>query len=72
MKSKQSEEQDVIKVEEWLFLILIGMIPLLNLIAFIYFGFSRKVNKSKQNFARAGIIYLGIIFVLVTLTTVLL
>lgn len=64
--------QSVVTIEEWLFLILLGMIPVINLIAFLYFSFSRKINLNKRNFARAVLIYLIIILILVILTTILL
>ena len=62
----------IIKIEEWLVLILLGMIPVINLIAFLYFSFNKKINPNKRNFARAVLIYLSIIIILVVLTTVLL
>ena len=64
--------QPVIKIEEWLFLILLGMIPVINLVTYVYFSFNRKINPNQRNFARAALIYLIIIIVLATLTTILL
>ena len=61
----------VIKIEEWIFLILLTMIPIVNLIVFIYLSFSKKVNRNKQNFARAVLTYLGILILLVVVTTIL-
>ncbi|MDO4925642.1 MAG: hypothetical protein Q3980_08255 [Turicibacter sp.] len=74
MESQQEKTQlqPVIKIEEWLFLILVGMIPVINLIAYIYFSFNRKINENKRNFARAVLIYLMIIIILAVLTTLLL
>ena len=74
VEPRQEKEswQVVVKIEEWLFLILLGMIPVINLIAFLYLSFSRKINVNKRNFARAVLIYLIIILILVILTTILL
>ena len=74
VEPRQEKEslQAVVKIEEWLFLILLGMIPVINLIAFLYLSFSRKINVNKRNFARAVLIYLIIILTLVILTTILL
>lgn len=74
MESQQEKTQlqPIIKIEEWLFLILVGMIPVINLIAYIYFSFNRKINENKRNFARAVLIYLMIIIILAVLTTLLL
>lgn len=74
MESQQEKAkwQPVIKIEEWLFLILLGMIPVINLIAYIYFSFNRNINENKRNFAKAVLIYLMIIIILAGLTTLLL
>ena len=74
VEPRQEKEslQAVVKIEEWLLLILLGMIPVINLIAFLYLSFSRKINVNKRNFARAVLIYLIIILILVILTTILL
>ena len=74
VEPRQEKEslQAVVKIEEWLCLILLGMIPVINLIAFLYLSFSRKINVNKRNFARAVLIYLIIILILVILTTILL
>ncbi len=71
-RQEKTTLQSVVTIEEWLFLILLGMIPVINLIAFLYFSFSRKINLNKCNFARAVLIYLIIILLLVILTTILL
>ena len=39
----------IIKIEEWLVLILLGMIPVINLIAFLYFSFNKRINPNKRN-----------------------
>ena len=72
VEPRQEKEslQAVVKIEEWLFLILLGMIPVINLIAFLYLSFSRKINVNKRNFARAVLIYLIIILILVILTRI--
>ena len=61
-----------LKLKSGFFLILLGMIPVINLVAYVYFSFNRKINPNQRNFARAALIYLIIIIVLATLTTILL
>lgn len=72
IRDKDRATKPVIKVEEWIFLILLGMIPILNLIVFTYFGFSRKIDPNKRNFSRAVLTYLLILTLLVMMTTILL
>lgn len=71
IRDKDIAIEPVIKVEEWIFLILLGMIPILNLIVFTYFSLSRKINGNKRNFSRAVLAYLLIVTVLVLITTIL-
>lgn len=65
------ELEPVIKIEEWIFLILLAMIPIINLVIFIYLSMSKKVNANKRNFARAILTYLIILVLLVVITTIL-
>lgn len=71
VRQPEVELEPIIKVEEWIFLILLGMIPILNVGVFTYFSISQKVNANKQNFSRAVLAYLVIITLLVIITTIL-
>ena len=43
---QEIELEPVIKIEEWIFLLLLAMIPIVNLVSFIYYSFSyiRHIN----------------------------
>ena len=71
VRQPEVEVEPVIKVEEWILLILIGFIPILNLVIFTYYSVTRKINGNKRNFARAVLAYLLIITSLVIITTIL-
>ena len=47
-REKESVES-VVKIEEWLFLILIAMLPIINFLVFGYFCFNRRLNANKRN-----------------------
>lgn len=69
--NQNNDLESVIKIEEWIFLILLAMIPIINIVVFIYLSVSRKINKNKRNFARAVLTYLVILILLVVITTIL-
>ena len=68
---QEIEVEPVIKIEDWIFLLLLAMIPIVNLVSFIYYRFSKRVNTNKRNFAKAVLTYLIVLMLLVILTTVL-
>ena len=68
---QEIELEPVIKIEEWIFLLLLAMIPIVNLVSFIYYSFSKRLNTNKRNFAKAVLTYLIVLMLLVILTTVL-
>lgn len=70
-REREIELEPVIKIEEWIFLLLIAMIPIVNLVVFIYFSFNKRVNTNKRNFAKAVLTYLIVLILLVILTTIL-
>ncbi|HAX74012.1 MAG TPA: hypothetical protein DCY20_10855 [Firmicutes bacterium] len=65
------EVAQVVKIEEWLLTILIGSIPIINVLAVIYWSFSKKTNLNKKNFARALLTYLVIIIAIVIIAMIL-
>ena len=71
-KNQLYEAELVVKLEEWLLIILVAMIPVINLVILLYFAFNSKVNPNKQNFAKAALIYLVVMFVLILATSWLL
>lgn len=70
VRQPEVELEPIIKVEEWIFLILLGMIPILNIVFFTYLSISHKVNTNKRNFSRAVLSYLVIITLLVIITAI--
>ncbi|MDE5977878.1 MAG: hypothetical protein K2G70_05385 [Turicibacter sp.] len=71
-QQESNRVEAAVRIEEWLLLILLGLIPVVNLITFCYLSFNSKVNTNKRHFAIAALIYSVIIIVLVLLTTWLL
>ena len=68
---EKTSVEPVVKIEEWLFLILIAMLPIINFIVFGYFCFNRRLIANKRNFSIAVLIYLVIIVLLASLTGML-
>jgi len=60
---KKVEEAPVVKIEEWLMFILLGLIPGVNLIVFGIFSF-KKGNPNKRNFARAAFGFIVVLAIL--------
>lgn len=62
--NNKREETRPITVGEWMIIILILAIPLVNLIMSFVWAFSRRGNINRRNFCRAGLlmslIFLGI------------
>lgn len=71
VQREKDSVESVVKIEEWLFLILIAMLPIINFLVFGYFCFNRRLNANKRNFSIAVLIYLIIITVLASLTGML-
>ena len=66
-QSRVNERNEVVKLEEWVLLILMGIIPILNLFTLGYFSFNSKVNVNKRNFSRAALIYITVIYTLMVI-----
>ena len=45
---QEIELEPVIKIEEWIFLLLLAMIPIVNLVSFIYYIILSLTNKKKS------------------------
>ena len=63
-QSRINERDEVVRLEDWILFILMGIIPVLNLFALGYFSFNSKVNANKRNFSRAALIYISVIYTL--------
>lgn len=66
------ELEEPITMGEWMISLLIMMIPCANLIMAFVWAFSDKEKKSKSNFFKAQLIFIGIYFVLFILLFVIL
>ncbi|MDO5638298.1 MAG: hypothetical protein Q4G28_00315 [Neisseria sp.] len=62
----------VIPPAEWLGVLFLTMIPLVNLAASGYWAFSRRTNPTKANYARTILIIHGLLFVAAAVTLVVL
>ncbi|KAF5060333.1 hypothetical protein [Anaerotignum sp.] len=56
-----------LSVGDYLFIGFILMIPVINIIVFFIWAFDKYSNLNRRNLARAGLIYLGICVVLLTI-----
>ncbi|MCL1951007.1 MAG: hypothetical protein FWF59_14910 [Turicibacter sp.] len=56
-----------VKIEEWLVLILVGLIPGINLIVMGILSFRKKSDPNRRNFARAAFGFLVVLTVLLVL-----
>ena len=48
-------------VSEWLLTLVVLAIPMVNIVAFLYWSFGNGVNVNKRNFCRAGLVWMAII-----------
>lgn len=58
-------EAPVISVKDWMIIILITMIPVLNFIMYFVWAFSKTDNPSKTNWAKANLIWMAIWLVVI-------
>ncbi|MBE9488002.1 MAG: hypothetical protein IMY73_02360 [Bacteroidetes bacterium] len=58
------QNNEVITTKEWIIMMLIVSIPVVNIIMLFMWGFGGNVPKTKANWAKAGLIFLaiGIVF----------
>lgn len=66
------ELEEPITMGEWMIALLIMMIPCANIIMAFVWAFSDKEKKSKSNFFKAQLIFIGIYFVLIILIFIIL
>ena len=57
-------QDDAVSIGEWILTFIILILPLINLIALLYWSFSSGTNPSKANFAKAYLIIILVMFVL--------
>ncbi len=62
--SQQMELEEPVKMSEWMITWLIMMIPCVNIIMMFVWAFSKTEKKSKSNFFKAYLIFMGILLVL--------
>jgi hypothetical protein len=59
--SKSSPLTEVVSVGEWMLTLLISAIPVVNLVMFFVWAFGANTKLSKANWAKASLIWVGII-----------
>ncbi|HEX5961331.1 MAG TPA: hypothetical protein VFY97_08830 [Rhodanobacteraceae bacterium] len=62
-----ARESSPVSLGDWVLTLIILCIPLVNLVMLFVWGFSAGTHPSKQNFCRAYLILLAIVFVLAIL-----
>lgn len=60
----QLELEEPVKISEWVWSMVLMMIPCVNIIFMFVFAFSKSEKKSKSNFFKAYLIFFGIVFAL--------
>ncbi len=58
------EEAPVVSLGEWVGIILILMLPIINLVMLFIWAVDKHGNPNRRNFARAYLIYIGIVTLL--------
>ncbi len=58
------EEAPVVSLGEWVVIILILMLPIINLVMLFIWAIDKQGNPNRRNFARAYLIYIGIVTLL--------
>jgi hypothetical protein len=59
-----------VKTGEWIITLLITMIPVIGIIMLFVWAFGGNANPSKANFAKAGLIFMAILFALYVLVAI--
>jgi len=67
LKNHPAEAASTVKIEEWLVLILLGLIPGVNLVVMGIYAFRKTGDPNKRNFARAAFGFLVVLFLLILL-----
>ncbi len=59
-----------VKTGEWIVTLLITMIPIVGIVMLFVWAFGGNANPSKANFAKAGLIFMAIIFAIYVLIAI--
>jgi succinate dehydrogenase/fumarate reductase cytochrome b subunit len=59
-----------VKTGEWIVTLLVTMIPLVGIIMLFVWAFGGNANPSKANYAKAGLIFMAIVFALYVLIAI--
>jgi hypothetical protein len=51
-----------ISIGEWLVTYLISIVPIVNIVMLFVWGFGSKTPQTKANWAKASLVFLGIVF----------
>ena len=65
MESLENQNNQPMSVKDWLVTLLIIAIPLVGLIMLFVYAFGNNENVNKQNWAKAQLIMLAIVFALI-------
>lgn len=71
LTAEVQENPPALKVGDWIVVLLLTMIPVVNLIVLLIWAFGSGTNPNKGNFAKAALIWMLIWIVLYTLIIVL-
>lgn len=61
----------VVSFKEWMITILLMAIPIVNIVMLFVWGFSGNTNRSKANYAKAALVWIGIGIVLYILMIII-
>ena len=64
MENQQNQSSGVVQTTDWLVTLLLASIPLIGFIMLFVWAFGSDTNPNKANWAKAGLIWMAIIFAL--------
>lgn len=66
-------DSSIMSISDWMIIILITMIPVLNLIMFFVWAFSKNINPNQKNWAIANLLWMaaGLIVALIFMGAIL-
>lgn len=56
----ENNREEVMSVGDWMLILIVLAIPIVNIIAYLIWAFSSDTNKNKQNFSRATLAFVPI------------
>ena len=71
METIESSNQKPISVKDWLITLLLMAIPVVGIVLLFVYAFGNNENVSKQNWAKAQLIMLAIVFAIVIFCLIL-